>query len=348
MFRTISLCSAPFILAIASSLSCAPSGGLREGLVGERTEFVLGTACRIAVPEGAPDAAYTLAFGRLREIETLMSANAAGTEIDRINAAAGIAPVSVSAETYLVIARALHFAALSDGAFDPTVGPLVKAWKIGFDGSRPPSPSAIEAARSLIDYRAVTLDPAASTVFLPRQGMALDLGAIAKGHAADEAARVLADFGARGGIIDLGGNILAFGSKPDGKPWRVGVQNPFDERGAYLGIVTTSGASVVSSGVYERFFEFEGRRYHHLLDVATGYPVSNRLWQVTIVGPSSLDCDALSTAVFCLGPEKGMRLADELGVAAIFVFEDRSLLMNNSAKNSFEPIDASFAIVEHP
>ena len=293
-----------------------------------RTEFVLGTVCSITLYDQAKESVYRDIFNRLREIENRMSVNLPDTHVSRINDAAGVAPVQVHDDVFTVIERALYFAGISGGAFDPTVEPLVRIWGIGGDNPRLPPQREIDVVLTLIDWRDVELDSQTRSVFLKRHGMSLDLGAIAKGFAADEAAAIIRKAGLKRAIVDLGGNILTFGVKKDKSPWRVGLQNPRKDRGSYLGVVAGPQQTVVTSGVYEKFFDFEGRRYHHLFSPFDGYPVRNGLLSVSIISSVSMNADALSTAVFVLGYEKGRALIESLEDAeAVFVFEDNSIRM---------------------
>ncbi|MDR2143549.1 MAG: FAD:protein FMN transferase [Treponema sp.] len=333
-----------------------------------RTELVLGTLCRIELSGGAKPELYGRLFSRLYEIELLMSVKLANSEVSRINKAAGLVPVPVSPELFTVLERAVYFAEASGGAFDPTIGPLVQLWGIGGDAPKVPNAEAIDAALALVNWKDLELQPgtgqAASrtntadqttadarpaTAFLRRQGMALDLGAIAKGFAADELVKILRESGIKSAVIDLGGNIYVYGRKPRSRSflpgpggtvkWRVGIQNPLDERGAYIGYLELDEASVVTSGIYERFFTEDGKRYHHILDTRTGFPVENGLLAVTITAGSSMDADALSTAVFALGWEKGGALAGTNG--AVFVFEDKTIRVNAA---NFTLTDTNFRL----
>lgn len=312
-------------LAAASLLAAALSGAVFLSCAPEpvrRTEYALGTSCAITLYERGREAAADAAFARLREIEDRMSANKAGTEVDAVNRSAGIAPVKVSADTFRVLRTALEYGRLTDGALDVTIGPLVRLWGIGSGAERVPRESEIEAARALVDYRLVSADEAALTVYLPKKGMSLDLGAVAKGYAADEAVRILGEAGTRRAIVDFGGNIYAMGRKKDGADWRIGIQDPDSPRGGYLGVASIANASLVTSGDYERFFEEGGRRYHHILDAKTGYPSAAGLRSVTVIGAPSIACDALSTAMFALGLERGRLLAKGLpGFSFVFVDE---------------------------
>lgn len=285
------------------------------------------------------------AFARLREIEGRMSANREGTEVFEVNAAAGTAAVRVSPDTLFVVGKALEYARLSNGAFDPTIGVVVKLWNIGMEGERIPEDAEIESALGLVDWTSVVVDQKASTVYLPKRGMRLDLGAIAKGYAADEVERILSEHRVRAAVVDLGGNILVFGKKADGSPWRVGIQNPFSERGKYLGIASMGQGTVVTSGVYERYFERDGKRYHHILDTKTGRPVETDLVSISVISSSSIDADGLSTTLFALGREKGLALVKTLpGVEAIYVDNQNRLYLSAGALKAFALSDKSFTI----
>ena len=342
-----------------------------------QVEFVLGTVCRVNLYEGGTRQLYSRIFARIREIDRSMTvypgefqdmisgeeivdpdgkiaaAYQAATEaltsgVVAINGQAGIAPVKVRADLLDVLEKALHYAALSDGAFDPTVGPLVQLWGIGTDHERIPGDEEIARARELVNWRDVAIDRGAGTAFLRRPGMALDLGAIAKGYAGDEAARIAREAKVKRALFDLGGNIVALGWREHKKslPWRIGIQNPLGERNAYIGVVTVHDSSVVTSGVYERYFESEGKRYHHILSTANGRPVENGLLSVTIITASSTDADALSTAVFTLGFEKGKALIDSIPEAeAIFVFNDRSVRSTSGLAGIFTLTDDEFKVV---
>ncbi len=317
----------------------------------DRSDLVLGTVCSIRILDGGSEKALDAAFVRLREIEASMSANAAGTVVAAINEAAGKAPVAAPADVRYVTGKALWYASRSSGAFDPTIGPIVKLWNIGLDGERVPAPDEITAALPLVEFESVKVDEAAGTVFLPRAGILLDLGAIAKGYAADEVARVLLEKRVKGAVIDLGGNVKVVGKKPDGSPWRIGIQNPFDERGEHIGIATlTGGATVVTSGVYERYFiADDGTHYHHIFDTETGYPVNNGLVSVTIISSSSIDADGLSTTLFSMGLHAGMALAESLEhVEAVFIDEEKRVYMSSGAAAVFKLGNAEFTLTQLP
>ncbi|HPQ00959.1 MAG TPA: FAD:protein FMN transferase [Termitinemataceae bacterium] len=310
-----------------------------------QTEFVLGTVCSINLFEYGRPEQYRALFARLREIEDRMSVNKTGTELDAVNEAAGRAPVPVHPDTYYVVEKALEYARVSGGAFDPTVGPLVKLWGIGTEDAHVPNPSEIEGALKKIDYKKVLLDSEHHTIYLTEKGMALDLGAIAKGFAADELAAMLRQWRIRRALIDLGGNILVVGEKQDGTPWRIGVQDPRSGRGEYIGIVQIKrDKTTVTSGVYERYFEQNGKRYHHILSTRNGYPVQNGLLSVTVVADRSIDADALSTTVFALGYEKGLSLLETLDVGGIFIFENQEVAVTSNLSSQFQLTNTAYRL----
>lgn len=310
------------------------------------TEFVLGTVCSLRIVQGGSQAALDSAFARLRELEAELTVNKEGSQIDAVNAAAGVVPVKVGPDAIAIIKKGLYYAGLSDGAFDPSVGPLVKLWGIGSDHARKPSEAEIAAAVKSIGWKDIVLDEKAGTVFLRRKGMALDLGSATKGYAADEVARILKAAGVKSAVIDLGGNVLVIGKKPDGKPWRVGLQDPDLERGNYIGIATLDDMTMVTSGVYERFFEEGGVRYHHILDTKTGYPVQNGLTSVTIITKKSFDADGVTTMLFALGREKGMELARKLGIEVVMLDSGHRVYMTPGVPRLFQITNEDYKLTE--
>jgi thiamine biosynthesis lipoprotein len=322
--------------------------------VPSQSEFILNTICTVTLYDKGKPRVYREIFARLRDIEGKMSVYAGGSDIDRINKAAGDRPVAVGADVFEVVEKAARYAGLSDGAFDPSVGPLVSLWDIGGDSPRVPSPEDIDAVLPLVNWRDIELYRGDSSVFLRRPGMALDVGAVAKGYAADEAAAIIRKAGIPRAIIDLGGNILTVGKKKDGSPWRIGIQDPLGGRGEYIGIAEVGEQTVVTSGVYERFFIEGGERYHHILSTSDGRPVRNGLLSVSVIagrqagaGPSgaggSADADALSTSAFALGYERGRALIESLeGAGGIFVFEDRTVRLTRGV--SFDLSGGSYRI----
>ncbi|MDR2028910.1 MAG: FAD:protein FMN transferase [Treponema sp.] len=335
-----------------------------------QSEFVLGTVCTINLYRYGSSLVYGKVFSRLRELEGMLSASSADSVLAAVNAAAGIEPVPAGEDLIRVLERALYFARTSGGAFDPTIGPLVRLWGIGTEKARVPGDEEIQEALSLVNWRDVRLDRERGTVFLTWPGMALDLGAIAKGYAADEAVKIIAAAGIPLAVIDLGGNIYAYGEKEENRPWRIGIQSPLEPRGVYLGVLERQGPlqkkpgrgegragyagtpdplankTVVTSGIYERFFEYAGWNYHHILSTQNGYPAETGLLSVTVIAENSMDADALSTAAFALGWEKGSALVREQGAEAVFVFADKRIRCSPGAAAVFTLSDTGYRLAE--
>jgi len=288
-------------------------------------------------------------FQRIDEIEKKMSAKADYSEVIGINQMAGQGFSKVSPDTFFVIEKGLYYAKLSEGKFDITVGPLVELWGIGTDHARLPGSEEIREVLPLVDFTKVEINEEDRSVFLKQPGMAIGVGGVAKGYAADEAAKVLRQNGITQGTINLGGNILVLGTKPDGSLWRIGIQNPFFKtRGSIMATVEVKDKTLVTSGPYERYFEEDGKIYHHILDTESGYPVDNELMSVTIIADSSIDADALSTAVFAMGLKRGMSFVEKLdNVDAIFITKDYKVYVTSGAKEyNFMITDKEFQLME--
>lgn len=293
-----------------------------------RSEFLMDTFVSIRAVGPNPEQAIQAAFDEIERIESLMSRHIPDSDISRINEAAGGEPVKVSEETFYVIEKALECASLTEGAFDITIGPLMDVWNFGLPDPAVPDTEEIEQACSLIGWELLELDSENRTVRLPIQGMSIDLGGVAKGYAACEGARVLREHGVSHALIDAGGNIVTVGSRPDGKPWQIGIRDPRGESiedtiGPTLSVVNQA---VATSGDYERFFIHDGKRYHHILNPETGMPVET-VRSVTVIAEDSLYADMLSTAVFVLGPDEGVRFIEtQDGVSAMIVTDDGSMV----------------------
>lgn len=316
-----------------------------------RTFLSFDTVCTINAYDAGTDALYDACEARLNELENLFSAHISSSDICRVNEAAGDCPVKVSGEVFTVLKTARAYAEKSSGAFDPTIGPLVALWGIGSENERIPSDSEIEAARSFVDWQLLTLDDEAGTAFLEKEGMALDLGGIAKGYAADEMVRLLKEAGVTSALVDLGGNVYVIGNRPaesgsdaSGEPWRVGIKNPFKpEEGAGLR-VDVSDMSVVTSGNYERYFEKNGVRYHHILNPETGWPSENGIVSCTIIDSSSLEADVLSTAVFVLGKERGMELLEKEGKEGVCISSDGTVYVTRDMQTQINTLSDSLRL----
>lgn len=259
--------------------------------------------------------------------ERYFSAQIADSDISRINQAAGT-PVKVHDETLALLEKGLYYSKLSQGKFDITIGKLTGLWDFRTDQADVPDQNKIAKAAAAVDYKKVQIN--GNEVTLADDAAAIDLGGIAKGFIADKMKEYLVSQGVTSGLINLGGNVLVIGAKESGQDaggtYKIGIQRPFDETGQPIAAVQIKDQTVVTSGVYERYFEKNGRLYHHILDVESGYPYENELFSVSIICPSSADADALSTTCFALGLDQGMELVESLeNTEAVFITSDYKL-----------------------
>lgn len=239
-------------------------------------------------------------------------------------------PISGTADTWHIsedlaslLSQGLSITRESDGAFDIAIAPLTSLWDFTAEDPKVPDDAAIQKALPLCSSDGVTID--GQDITLPSDDIQFDVGAIAKGYIADRMKDLLVKKGVKSAIINLGGNVLCIGSKPDGTPFKIGIQKPFADRNETEAVMDITGKSVVSSGIYERCFKQNGKLYHHILNPKTGYPYDNSLISVTIISDQSVDGDALSTTCFALGLEDGLKFAEKKGVQAVFITEDYEL-----------------------
>lgn len=316
-----------------------------------KTAFLMDTAVTLKIYDKQDEKIIDKAIQRLKEIENRMSRTIEDSDISLINKNSGIKPVQVHDDVYYVLEQAKYFSTISNGAFDPTIGPLVDLWDItGDKGERDslPTDGEIKERLELVNYNDLELMED-NYVYLKRQGMELDLGGIVKGYAADEVKRIFLENGVKSAIIDLGGNIYALGEKSNGDPWRIGIQNPFDVTGTYIGIISLKDKSVVTSGNYERFFIYQGKRYHHILDTKTGYPSESGIAGVSVITDKSIYGDALSTALFVLGVEEGTKLINTLeDVDAIFITDKDEVVVQDKLLDKFELRNDELKLVVNP
>ncbi len=299
-----------------------------------QTQIHMGTICSINLYADGTKNLYDQMFQKLVELENIFSVNLPDSEVSRINRSSGIQPVKVSSQLIFVLENACKIAQESNGAFDPTIEPLVRLWGIGTDNPKVPSQQEIEEKLNLIDYKKIQIDLQNQTVFLPISGMGIDLGGIAKGYAADCLVEIAKKHKVKSAIFDLGGNIYVYGKKPDESLWRIGIKNPLEPEAKPIVRLDLIDKTVVTSGMYERFFEQNGKKYHHILDARTGYPVENDVLSVTIISESSMIADALSTSAFILGEKAGMELISLENAEGVFVLKDKTVLVSDGLKKS--------------
>lgn len=296
-----------------------------------RDFFAMNTYIRLeAYGDGAEDA-LALAQARIEELEGLWSVTDEASEIYAVNHSGG-QPVSVSDDTAAVVSFALEMAEETAGVLEPTIYPVLTAWGFTTDEHRVPSQEEIDGLLASVDYRRVSVD--GNTVQL-EPGMMLDLGAVGKGYASDEVAALLRAEGVTSALLDLGGNIVMIGSRPDGSDWRLGLQSPFEND--TVGVLTASDCAVVTSGNYENFFTADdGTIYGHIIDPATGYPANNDLASVTIVAEDGKLCDALSTSLFVMGADGAIEYwREHPGFEMILITQDHQVLVTEGLEGRF-------------
>lgn len=290
-----------------------------------RTAFYFNTVVSVTLYEKDPDELFDHCMELLDSYENMLSRTKENSDIWNINHSGG-APVTVHRETAELLSVALSYAEMSDGLVDPTIGTLTALWNFG-GGNQCAVPSDIEIREALshVDYRNVVLD--GNEVTLKDPDAMLDLGFIAKGYIADRLKEYLVSCQVESAIINLGGNVLTIGKRPDGTPFQVGVQKPFADSGTAALTLSVEDKSLVSSGNYERYFIRDEVLYHHILSTKNGYPADSGLSSVTIISENSVDGDALSTLCFLLGYEKGKELTDSLrDVEAVFIDSNGTVL----------------------
>lgn len=258
--------------------------------------------------ESKVQSAIQSAFDEIQRLEKLMSTHILNSEISKINQSAGTRPVPVSPEVLEVIDRALYWAKQTNGALDISIGPVQDLW--GFEGDHPSLPDKNTLAQKLskVGYDKIRLDH--QTVLLQEKGMHLHLGAIAKGYAVDRAIKILQEKNIHHAFINAGGDLKTLGNRPDKTAWKIGLQHPRKPE-SVLASFSLSGKAVATSGDYQKYFDQEGIRYHHIMNPKTGYPVTG-IMSATVVTDTVMDADALSTAVFVMGVEKGLAFIDSL------------------------------------
>lgn len=281
----------------------------------------------------------------IKDVDNKMNPSTVSSDISKINKNAGKSFTKVSKDTFNVIKTSLHFSDLSHGSFDVSIGSLVQLWNIGNDKARVPSQEEINSVLPTINYKNILLDEKNNSVMLKHKGSKIDLGGIAKGYAADKVISYLETQKLEGSIVNLGGNIYTLGTKDGKNKFNIGVQDPTKPRGNSIGSLATTNNSIVTSGIYERYIEKNGKIYHHILSPKTGYPVENELSSVTIISNNSMNCDALSTTAFSLGTKEGLKLIESLpNTEAIFITKNKEIYLTPGLKDSFKLIDSNFTI----
>ena len=263
--------------------------------------YLMGTKISLYIKGEKTEILANKAEEMLIRYNEIFSANSDHSQLAVIKKMAGIAPQKVDEELYELIKTGKKHSLNENSFLNIAIGPLIKLWKIGFTEARVPEKESIEKVLELLNPELIQLNDDSKTVFLQKEGMEIDLGAIAKGYFADKVMEFFKDHGAVSAMVDMGGNVLVHGDSPsDGSDWNVGIQNPFLPRGNAAALVKIRNQSVVTSGIYERVLEKEGSKYHHIFNSITGYPMESNIASLTVVADRSLDCDIYTTELFGL------------------------------------------------
>lgn len=330
--KRTTLISLSFILVLLATLT----GCQRQQEPISKTGFYFDTVITVTLYDASATKELEECFDMAKDYENMLSATVEGSDIWNINHANG-ETVAVSDETAALIEKAISYSQLSDGAFDITIGQLSSLWNFKENDGTIPSEEQIKTALASVGYQNIVVDHNSITLTNPETQ--IDLGGIAKGYIADQMKAYLNENGITEGIIDLGGNILTVGPKENADSYRIGIQKPFADTGTSIAAVEIHDDSLVSSGIYERYFKKDGAIYHHILNPKTGYPYQNNLLGVTIIAKSSANADALSTACFALGLENGMKLIQSLDdTEAVFITDDYQLHCSPGIEESVSPI----------
>ncbi|MCT4180851.1 FAD:protein FMN transferase [Elizabethkingia anophelis] len=267
------------------------------------------------------------AVAEITRIENLISEWRPETQISQVNQNAGIKPIKVDKEVFDLTKKGIYFSKLTDGAFDISIVAMDKIWKFDDSMDELPSEQAIKESVRNVDYRNIILDSTNSTIFLRNPGMKIGFGSIGKGYAADKTRDLMKSMGVKAGIIDASGDISTWGTQPDGKPWAIGINNPFNDH-KMAAILYFKENSVTTSGSYEKYAEIHGKRYSHIMNPKTGYP-STGLTSVTITGPNATMANGFSTSVMVLGEKEGLKLLKQFPEYHYLLITDKGKIVKN-------------------
>jgi FAD:protein FMN transferase len=293
----------------------------------------MGTLVTITVVASNKDEsnrAIQAGFNEIKRLEQVLSTWRSDSELSHVNAAAGRQPVTVSRETVELVGRSIEMAQLTNGGFNITVGPAMDAWSFT-ERQHIPTGEELQQLKPLVDWTSIQLNREAHTIYLPREGMRIDVGGIGKGYAADRAVEEMKRAGAKGGVVALSGDIKTFGLLPDRNGFPVGIRHPREE--GVLMMIDLKDEAISTAGDYERFFERDGVRYHHILDPQTLRP-ARACQSVTVIAKEGTVADGLDTGIFVLGPELGMALVERLpDVEAVIIDYEGNMTVSSGLRD---------------
>ncbi|NSB15402.1 FAD:protein FMN transferase [Clostridium beijerinckii] len=302
--------------------------------------YLMGTKISLYIKGEAAEKLAEKACDMLINYEEVFSANSDNSQLAMLKRTAPLAPQEVDAELYELIKIGKKHSLCENTYLNIAIGPLIKLWRIGFKEAHVPEKEAIAKVLELLKPENIQLDDEKKTVYFLKKGIEIDLGAIAKGYFADKIMEFFKENGAVSAMVDMGGNVLVFGDSPsNGGDWNVGIQNPFLPRGNAVALVKIKDQSVVTSGIYERVFEKDGRKYHHIFDSKTGYPIESNIASLTIIADKSIDCDIYTTKLFGLDASSIIHRVNRIkGMGAVVITVDGKLAYTNNLKGRISPL----------
>lgn len=333
------------------------SGCTAQDKMFKESRMLMNTFCTITVvspSKGQAREAINAGFEEIKKLETLLNYFSDDSEITAINNASGIKRIKVSKETLEIIKKTLDIFKATNGAFDPTIAPVISQWNFSekIADRTVPLRSDINRALKLVDYTKVKINSAESTVYLIEKGMQLDLGGIAKGYGADKAILAIKSRGIKAALVAIAGDIRGYGLSSAGHAWKVGVQNPRPDSVSdkpwedIIASLELKDRAVSTSGDYQRFFIKDGKRYHHIIDPETGFPADTDLISVSVIASEGYLSDSMSTAVFILGEEKGLLLLESMGMEGVLVTQDKEIILTHNLNGKIEIINPDYQLLK--
>ena len=358
--RTESQESGVLWICLLSTVCCLLllSGCTKQEQMYKESRVLMDTYCTITVVSHSKEnarVAIDAGYAEIEKLDKYLNNFSPDSEISAVSMSAGTGPVRVSKETLELMKKTIGVSSDTAGAFDPTIAPVLKLWK--FSG-RPASPSlpsgdAIKNALQIVDYRNIKVISNSSSIYLEESGMELDLGGIAKGYAADKAVEAIKAKGIKAALVAIAGDIRGYGLSTGGKEWKVGIQDPRPENANsekpwedIFASVHLKDSAISTAGDYQRFFMKDGKRYHHIIDPATGYPSDSGLISVSVIAPEGYMADGIDTAILILGAEKGMKLLESKGLEGILVTSDKKILLTKKLSGNVEILKHSYNIAK--
>lgn len=332
------------ILLISLSLLTACNNTQKKLPQAEDNAFLMDTLIQMKAYGKNSETAVKESMKRIKRIENLMSKTIKTSDIYQLNTNPN-QKLQVEQETMTVLKTAKKYAELTKGDFEPTVGALVELWGIGTEQAAVPKENEIKKSLSNSGYHYLKLEK--NLAEITKNGVKLDLGGIVKGYAAEEVRKIVEKLDVKHAFVNLGGNVLVIGDKPDGSPWKIGIQDPRAGRGNVMAVIDAVDLTIVTSGNYERYFRENGKIYHHIIDPKTGYPADNNLLSVSIISENSFAADALSTAVYVMGLKRGMEFIEEMElVEVMFITKNLDVYISSGLTNILEITAADFNLSE--